>query len=294
MAVDEAQAPPDLEVMATGDLLGESPQWLPAEGRLARIDMGPGVLHVLDPQTGIQESLEFGPPIGFVMPRQGGGFVVGLGLTIVLIDADGSRRTLVDLTGSRDAERFNDAVCDAAGRLWVGTLSSTRTQGAAALFMVTPAGDCTEVLSGLTISNGMDFLDGDLLHADTATGRIDRYPRDPETGALGERATFAEIPEAEGRPDGLTVDADGGVWVALFGGGEVRRYRANGTVDRRVRLPMTPVTSVVFGGDDLGDLYVTTGRYKLSDEALAEQPLAGALLRFRPGMRGRPQHVFGG
>jgi sugar lactone lactonase YvrE len=84
------------------------------------------------------------------------------------------------------------------------------------------------------------------------------------------------------------------VWVALFGGGEVRRYRADGTVDRRVRLPMTPVTSVAFGGDDLGDLYVTTGRYKLSDEALAEQPLAGALLRFRPGVRGRPQHVFGG
>lgn len=294
MAVDEAMTPPDLEVMATGDLLGESPQWLPGEGRLARIDMGPGVLHLLDPQTGIQESLEFGPPIGFAIPRQVGGFVVGLGLTIVLINPDGTRRTLVDLTGARDGERFNDAVCDAAGRLWVGTLSSTRTQGAAALFVVTPDGDCTEVLSGLTISNGMDFLDGDLLHADTATGRIDRYPCDAKTGALGERVTFAEIPEAEGRPDGLTVDAEDGVWVALFGGGEVRRYRADGTLDRRVPLPMTPVTSVAFGGDDLGDLYVTTGRYKLSDEALADQPLAGALLRFRPGVRGRPQHVFAG
>lgn len=281
-------------VVARGDHLGEAPQWRASDGRLIWIDMLAGLVHALAPGTGEVETLALPPPIGFAIPRAAGGLVVGAGLRILLVDPNGAQQTLVDLSTARPGERFNDAVCDDSGQLWVGTLSSTRTMGAAGLFTVTPEGECTQVLAGLTISNGMDWLDGDLLHIDSPTQRVDHYRRDPTDGTLGERTTFALIDPADGLPDGLTVDGEGGVWVALYGGGEVRRYRPDGSLDYRVPFPVTNVTCLVFGGPDLDELYVTSARYKLSDDDLALQPEAGSVFRVRPGVRGRLQRDFAG
>ena len=285
----------DVSVFMADDLLGECPHWNPETGLLSRVDIHGGRLRTIDPLTGVQTSQDFEAPLSFALPRRVGGYVLGMGLRVILIDADGSARTLVDLSGEIAANRFNDAVCDAQGRLWVGTMSLERPRatGTAALFRIDPDGSFERVLSGLTLSNGMDWPDPHtLLHIDSDSYRIDQYPVDAE-GRLGERTVFAETGTDDGLPDGLTIDEDGGVWVAFFGGGVVRRWAPDGREMDRIRLPITCASSVAFGGPDLGDLYVTTSRHRLDDDQAVQQVFAGSVLRLRPGVRGRPGFAFG-
>ncbi|MEI8056542.1 MAG: SMP-30/gluconolactonase/LRE family protein [Actinomycetes bacterium] len=285
----------DASVFMADDLLGESPHWNPVSGLLSRVDIHGGRLRTLDPITGVQTSQDFEAPLSFALPREAGGYVLGVGLQVVLLDTDGSTRTLVDLSSEIAANRFNDAVCDAKGRLWAGTMSLERPRatGSAALFRIEIDGSFERVLSDLTLSNGMDWPDSDtLLHIDSDSYRIDRYSVDT-AGRLGERTVFAETGVDDGLPDGLTIDEDGGVWVAFFGGGVVRRWAPDGHELERVRLPFTCASSVAFGGPDLRDLYVTSSRHRLSDEQVVQQVLAGSVLRLRPGVRGRVGYSFG-
>ena len=285
----------DVSVFMADDLLGECPHWNPATGLLSRVDIHGGRLRTFDPLTGVQTSQDFEAPLSFALPRSTGGYVLGMGLRVILLDNDGSTRTLVDLSGEIAANRFNDAVCDAQGRLWVGTMSLERPRatGTAALFRIDPDGAFERVLSDLTLSNGMDWPDPHtLLHIDSDSYRIDQYPVDAE-GRLGERTVFAETGTGDGLPDGLTIDEDGGVWVAFFGGGVVRRWAPDGREMDRIRLPITCASSVAFGGPDLGDLFVTTSRHRLDEDQAVQQVLAGSVLRLRLGVRGRPGFAFG-
>lgn len=285
-------------VFFADDLLGECPHWDEERGVLSRVDVHGGLLRFCDPVTGVQSTQPLEAPVGFAIPRRTGGFVVGIGVTVVLLDPDGTRRTIVDLSQERPENRFNDAVCDARGRLWAGTMSSHRPRiaGAAGLYRIDPDGACEQVLSDLTLSNGMDWPDdgSTLLHIDSDAHRIDRYEVDIEYGRLSQGSVFAEFDPAAGLPDGLAIDAEGSVWVAFFGGGEVRRYDADGAETARLQLPVTCPSSVAFGGADLGDLFVTTSRHRLTSEEASEQPLAGSLLRLRPGVRGKLGHRFAG
>jgi sugar lactone lactonase YvrE len=151
------------------------------------------------------------------------------------------------------------------------------------------------VLPRSTISNGLDWnLDATrLYYIDSITQRIDAIDFDLDRGRLGRRRPFAAIAAENGLPDGLCVDADGGVWVALFGGGALRRYLPDGRCDAHISLPVTNPTSLTFGGRDLRDLYVTSARHRLTPEQLGREPLAGSLLRLRPGVAGRPTGIFG-
>jgi sugar lactone lactonase YvrE len=172
---------------------------------------------------------------------------------------------------------------------------STRRLSTAALYRVTPRGEIVTALNGVTISNGLDW-DPEatrLFYVDSTTQRIDAIDFDLDRGRLGRRRTFATIAPEDGLPDGLAVDADGGVWVALFGGSAIRRYLPDGGLDAELRLPVTNPTSIAFGGQDLGDLYITSARHRLSAAQLAREPLAGSLLRTRPGVQGRLPHRFG-
>ena len=286
----------DVSVFMADDLLGEGPCWHHETGVLSRVDIHGGRLRTCDPATGEQTSQDLEAPLAFAIPRRTGGYVLGLGLRIVLLDDDGSTRTLADLSDAIAANRFNDAVCDAHGRLWAGTMSleHPRATGTAALFRIDPDGSNERVLDALTLSNGMDFPDPDtLLHIDSDAYRIDRYPVEAD-GRLGARSLFAETGAEDGLPDGLTIDAEGGVWVAFFGGGVVRRWSPDGHEVERIRLPITCASSVAFGGRDLGDLFITTSRHRLTQEQAQQQVLAGSLLRLRPGVRGRKGHFFAG
>jgi len=208
---------------------------------------------------------------------------------------DEGERLLAAVDEPADLNRFNDALCDARGRLWAGTMSMTRAPGAAALYRLEPGGRMEVAVGGATISNGLDFnLDATrLYYVDSTTQRIDAIDFDLDRGRLGRRRAFARIDPADGLPDGLCVDADGGVWIALFGGGALRRYRPDGTLEAHLPLPVRFPTSLAFGGPGLRDLYVTSSRHLLSATEREAEPLAGSLLRLRPGVAGRAAQAFG-
>jgi sugar lactone lactonase YvrE len=188
---------------------------------------------------------------------------------------------------------MNDGACDPQGRFWCGSMAYDQREGGGSLYRVETDGSFATALSDVTISNGLDWSDdgATVFYVDTPTGRIDNFTFDPATGGLGERRTFVEIDPGVGRPDGLTIDAEGGVWVALWEGGAVRRYAPDGALDAVVSLPCGQVTACTFGGDDLDELFITTSREGLPPGA---DPAGGALFRCRPAVRGRDVREFVG
>ena len=278
------------------DHLGEGACW-PAGGRaLLRVDITAGLVHHWDPDSGEQRTDRFDGDVGAAVPRSNGGMVVAVDRRLVLVDPGGERRTLLEVESGRDGNRFNDCRADPAGRLWAGTMSRTREPGVAALYRVEPDGGCRAVLEGLTLSNGICWSPaGDAMyHVDSTAQRIDRYGFDAARGELADHRVHAEIAPEDGLPDGLCADAEGGVWVSLFGGGALHRYDERGALTERVPLPVTNPTCPAFGGEDLATLYVTTSRHTLSGEQQRAEPAAGCLLALEPGVRGLPSGAFGG
>jgi sugar lactone lactonase YvrE len=202
---------------------------------------------------------------------------------------------LATVEADRPQNRMNDGACDPAGRFWAGTMALDERPQAGALYRLDPDGTVHTMLAGVTISNGIDWsLDGRrMYYVDSPTRRIDVFDFDPGTGAIADRRPFVEIPAEAGIPDGITVDAAGFVWLALWGGAALHRYAPDGTRERTVPLPVSHPTSCAFGGPDLDELYVTSARRPLTPDERAHEPMAGGLLRVRPGVTGRPAHVFG-
>lgn len=283
-------------LVADGDELGEGPHWDAATGELLRVDITRGRVHRLDPVSGRASSVDVGDLVGFAIPRAAGGLVVGLRRSVVLLDADGTLHTLTSLEPDLPDNRLNDAKSDPAGRLWAGTMTMSEARPDGALYRIDGEGVTERVVSGLTVSNGLDWSpDATRMYLnDSPTRRVDVFDHDPATGAVSGRRPFARIEPDGGFPDGLTVDAEGGVWVALFAGGQVRRYSPEGTLDAVVPLPVSNVTSLTFGGPDHAELFVTTAKHHLDPAQRAAQPLAGAVFVLRPGVRGRPAGRFAG
>jgi sugar lactone lactonase YvrE len=272
--------------------VGEGPVWDVRTCRLVWVDILGRRIHATDPRTGATESFEVPLHVGAVVPRAAGGYVAALqdGFWVV---GDGPARRITAVPEARPGLRFNDGKCDPAGRFWAGTMAYDEAPGAAALYRLDASGRADRVLDGATISNGLDWS-GDgrtMYYIDSPTQRIDALTFDMATGAIGGRLTVVRIPDELGTPDGMTVDAEGGLWVALWGGGVVHRY-VDGRLDREIRLPASRVTSCAFGDEDLGTLFITSAREGLSDDDLRDQPLAGALFRVRTGVRGVAPHAY--
>jgi sugar lactone lactonase YvrE len=280
----------DIEIVTAGrDALGECPVWLAGEATLQRVDITAPAIVRLDVTTQRERRHATDGHVGFALPAPGGGLVAGVERRLVRLVALGSPgEAFAEVEHDRRVNRFNDAAFDPVGRLWAGTMSRERTPGTAALYRVSPEGEVTVAVAGATISNGLDW-DHDfttLYYVDSTTQAVDAFAFDLDRGRLGARRRFATIDPHDGLPDGLTVDADGGVWLALFGGGAVRRYRPDGRLDAEFRLPVTNPTSMAFGGSALDELYVTSAQHRLDAAQLAREPLAGSVLRLRPGVRG--------
>ncbi|HZG04907.1 MAG TPA: SMP-30/gluconolactonase/LRE family protein [Streptomyces sp.] len=281
---------PRPEVVVRQDaLLGEGPTWDAAEGRLIWVDILACRVHTWDPATGRRTVRATEQHVGAAKPRANGGLVVNLRDGVGLYDEDGSFSWLHhDPVPGR---RGNDAAVAPDGALWAGTMAYDEHAGGGTLTRIAPDGTATTVLPEVTISNGTGWSpDGRLMYyADTPTRRIDVF--DVRGAEVTGRRTLAEIEEGAGLPDGLTVDADGCVWVALWDGGAVRRYTPDGRLDRTVALPASRVTACAFGGAGLRDLYVTTARTGIAPGA---QPLAGALLVLPDVGQGLAQPPFAG
>ncbi|MFJ5728034.1 SMP-30/gluconolactonase/LRE family protein [Streptomyces paradoxus] len=280
-------APFEVAVRAEAEL-GEGPTWDAAAGRLLWIDILGSRLHTYDPATGHRTVRRTEQHIGAVKPRAGGGLVLNLRDGIGLLDPDDGFRWLHH--EPVPGRRANDAAVAPDGALWAGTMRYDEAPGGGTLSRVTGEGTVDVVLDDVAVSNGTGWSpDGRLMYyIDSPTRRVDVF--DYADGRVSGRRTLAAIEESAGFPDGLTVDAEGCVWVALWQGAAVRRYTPDGLLDRVIELPVPLVTACAFGGPDLTDLYITTARTGLTEPSA----LAGSLFVVPGAGKGLAQPAFAG
>jgi sugar lactone lactonase YvrE len=259
---------------------GEGPVWDARSQELVSVDMHRGDLLVVD-RAGAVRRRHVADLVAALRPRAMGGWVLGVRRGFALLDEAGTT-PLGDLWDDRDL-RMNDGGCDPAGAFWCGSMGP---DGRAALHRLDVDGTVTTPLTGLTVSNGLSWTpDGSrAFYVDSATGRVDVLRT--EGPRVVERAAFAEV---DGTPDGLAVDAEGGVWVALFGGGAVHRFAPDGTRDAVVEVPASHPTACAFGGPDLAELWITTSAQETGPDGRS-----GALYRCDPGIRGTPPLLYRG
>ena len=271
--------------------LGEGPVWRAEDQALWWVDILAPRVHRLVPSTGEHRQWPAPERIGFIEPVAGGGWIAGLKSGLHSFDqATGSFERLHTIEDPVLDNRLNDAFVDAKGRLWFGSMHDGRTRKSGALYSLDARGVVRHD-DGYVITNGPAMSpDGRVFyHTDTRAGAIYTFDLSAD-GVLTGRRTFARIDPADGAPDGATVDAEGCVWTALWGGWGVRRYSPAGEVVGFVRLPVANVTKIAFGGDDLSVAYVTTAWSDLTPAERAEQPLAGRLFQFDSRTRGLPQY----
>jgi sugar lactone lactonase YvrE len=306
-------------VAAAGAELGERPVWDPSTGCLIWVDINAGELHQLGAvrvgevpvdavrvdvgpgAAGVGDSViaRAGVPVGAAAPRAGGGYVLAAADGFRLIGADGAAfGPPVRPRGMPDNVRFNDGACDPAGRFWAGTKATDGQAGTGSLYRLDRDGSVTEVFGGVTESNGLGWSPDATVFYYTDSGeaqsRVRAFSFDLLTGELaGERDLIAFAP-GEGMADGLVVDADGCLWIAMWDGGCVRRYSPQGELIGQYPVPVSRPTCPGFGGPDLDELYVTTAWEGLQADRREAEPLAGCVLRARPGARGLAMASYAG
>lgn len=283
-------------VLEAGAALGESPVWDDRMSTLLWVDIHRHQVHRFDPATATDQSIVLDQPVGSVALRENGGLIGAVGMSLGEIDEDTSAFTPWHTV--HDGDRMNDGACDPRGRYLAGTLTEPLTQGASSLYSVEPGGRIRRLLADVTLSNGLAWsTDGHTLYyIDTFLERVDAFDYDLETGDIEaqSRRVVVDLREVEGRPDGMTVDADGNLWVAMARGRAVRCYDKQGRLQHLCSVPAPIATSCAFGGPDLADLYITTGQWPASPRQLQDWPYAGALFRLSStGARGVPSHRFG-
>jgi sugar lactone lactonase YvrE len=275
--------------------LGEGARWDSRRGELLRVDILAGRVYRdrVGDDGGLIPVRSYQVPgmVGAVAPVDGDeGWLLAAGRGFLYLAPDGSLRPLAEVAPA--GTRMNDAACDPQGRFWAGTKADR--VGGAALYRLDPNGRTEAMLDGLTISNGLGWSPdgGTMYFAHTTPRLIHAFAFDGERGTLADGRVLVTVDEEVGGPDGLTVDADGDLWVAIFGGGRVRRYSPDGELREELPVPAEETTSCAFAGPGLSRLYVTTATENWSDEQRRAEPAAGLVYRFDTDATGRPAEPF--
>lgn len=265
----------------------EGPCWWPGWGGLRWVDMLAGDVLALD-ASGTVTRTHVGDVAAMIRPRAGGGAVIALERGLAFADVDWRVDPLRPMWET-DAVRMNEGGVAPDGSLYVGSMAYDQAEGAASLYRVDPDLTATTALGSVTVSNGIDWSpDGTLAYYDdTPTGRIQVFDWSPDDGLTQGRV----LAEVDGFPDGLTVDGEGGIWTAIFGGGRVERRAPDGTLDAVIEVGARQVTACTFGGEDLDELFITTSREGLDE---GEDPAAGSVFVARPGVLGKAVTPFAG
>jgi sugar lactone lactonase YvrE len=304
----------------SGDIIGEAPMWDAVRERILWSDNKPGVIYEAradeDGRWHKLNEWKLGRRIGAGIRRSRGGFIVVSGTEFLLLDHEGKTMTVARLDADPSHFHLNDAKCDAQGRLWTGTLDSdvnipgrAVTAGRGALYKLDPDGTLTTMIPGVTVSNGIDWSpDGAIFYfIDSYTRQVDAFDFDAGSGTITNRRPLVVFAQGDGAPDGMTVDREGGLWVALPGTGQVRRYAPDGQLLARVLVDTPTPTSCAFGGTAGDILFITSARVKLPAIAFTRlthgftvevdgtpESGAGGLYICRPGVTGRPANEFAG
>lgn len=279
-------------------IVGEGPVWYGPKQVLYWVDVESHVLHVHDPAGEADKVYPVGCRVGAAVPRKSGGMVLATENGFEAFDWEtGTKTPIADPESHLPTNRFNDGKCDARGRFWAGTMSLVKEREAGSFYVLDVDGSVRHQFSNVTTSNGLDWSPDErtLYYIDTPTMLVEAFDFDVERGEITGRRTVLKFSEGMGRPDGMTVDEEGMLWIAHWEGGRVTRWNpADGTLLDTIPVPADLVTCPVFGGKDLDVLYITTARIRLDEEALARQPHAGGLFAVRPGVCGMASYEFGG
>jgi sugar lactone lactonase YvrE len=291
--MDTLYAEPELKIPA---VLGEGAIWNHETNTFWWVDIEGRKLNIYDPVTRTNKAIDVVERVGTVVPAKNGGAIVALENGIFHLDLESEEKTMIcNPLEDLDTIRFNDGKCDPAGRLWVGSMSLKFVKGVASLYIVFPDGSFKEVFGGVTISNGIIWSNDQktLYYIDTPLKTVRAWDYDMESGNITNERTVITIPEDMGGPDGMTIDAEGKLWIAHWGGNMVGRWDPeNGELIGRVEVPAPNVTSCAFGGPDLDVLYITTAGGN-NEKILQDYPLAGSVFRVSPGVKGVKADFFG-
>jgi sugar lactone lactonase YvrE len=280
----------------TIDILGEGPVWDVQEQAFYWLDIRGCLVRRYDWSSGRTQSWTLPEMVGSLAIRERGGLLLAMRSSIAFFDpATGALERVAAPEAGRENMRFNDGKCDRQGRFWSGTMNDLVREPSGTLYRLDPQRGCVAQFNGLRTPNSLAWSpDGRIMYfADSRSQVIHAYPYEPATGELGAPRVFHTV-EPPAIPDGATVDAEGFVWSALYGGSRVVRIAPDGRVDRTIELPVEQPTSCQFAGPNLDVLFITTARQRLTQEQLAQQPLAGALLAADVGVRGLPETRYRG
>ena len=279
-----------------GAVLGEGPAWVAREAALYWVDIEQGLVFRWSQEDGLRTLT---PPTTLcsLAPRRGGGFVGGGldGLYAVDLAEGCAMERIAQPEPEFPGNRFNDGKTDRAGRFWAGTMDRREREASGSLYRLDPGFEWTRIDSGYRVTNGPAFSpDGRILyHSDSALQRVYAFDLASD-GKVGERRLFAQFGEGEGYPDGMTVDAEGCLWIAFWDGWCLRRLSPGGERLSELAVPVQKPTSCAFGGPDYRQLFITSARRGLDAAALALQPQAGGLFVAEPGVAGIAETMFAG
>jgi sugar lactone lactonase YvrE len=278
--------------------LGEGAIWSQRDDSLYWVDILEGQVHVFEPATQCSHCYDIGKFVGTVVSRRAGGLLLALNRGLAIFDpASGRLDVLHDSVSDSPHHRFNDGKCDPAGRFWVGTIAMDDSTGSSALYRLDPDHTVHCVHTGITNSNGIAWShdQNTMYFIDTPTRQVCAFNYDIGSGDIFDRRVAFTIAAGLGYPDGMTIDAAGKLWIALWGGSCVSQWDPlSGQLLATIRLPVTQVTSCAFGGTDLRQLYITTARLGLDDSAIRNEPLAGSLFCAELDVAGVPAFEFAG
>ena len=284
-------------VVRVSNQLGESPVWCDRTDRLYWVDSREPAVYWHDLATGRTQQRTLTEIIGSIGLRETHGLIAALRTGFHLLDPEtGAVTPLVDPEPHLNENRFNDGRCDRGGRFWAGTMSDVRRDATGALYCLEPDTTCRRVFGEVIVPNSIAWSPDSrhMYFADTYRSVITQFDFDVHEGHLSAPRVFRDTSRHPGRPDGSAVDETGCLWNAEYGGARIVRYTPSGVIDTVVAMPVTCPTCCVFGGPALDTLFITSARQRLTSGQLAEQPLAGAVFAFVPGVCGVPEGRYDG
>lgn len=278
-------------------LLGEGPLWSARDEALYWVDILGHRLHRYAIGEG-QRTWQFDEEVSAIAERADGkGLIVTRRHSFASFDPrSGEMTKLADIENDIPGNRFNDGKCDSLGRFWAGTMDFDCERTTGSLYRLSPDLSCTRIDSNYIVTNGPAWSADNktLYHNDSVNGRVYAFDFDLESGTVSNKRVFLQFGKEDGSPDGMTTDAEGGLWIAHWGASKVTRHAPDGKVLQTIMLPCSQITSCAFGGPGLTTLFVTSAANGLSREQLEQEPLAGGLFALNLDIAGFPANQFRG